>query len=96
LGGALLITADHGNVEEMINLATNEIDKEHSTNPVPLWIVADEYTFSREQAGQVATEPGGILADVAPTVLELLEISQPAEMTGASLLHMMSGCPLPK
>lgn len=96
VNGILIITADHGNAEEMINLATNEIDKEHSTNPVPFWIVSEKYKFSSEQAGPILNEPGGILADVAPTILELLEIAQPAEMTGASLSHVASRCPLPK
>ncbi len=94
-GGVLIITADHGNVEEMINLATKEIDKEHSTNPVPFWIVAEDYKLSPGE-GIALNEPGGILADVAPTILELLGIPQPSEMTGASLLHVKSRCSFPK
>jgi len=95
-GGALLITADHGNAEEMINLATKEIDKEHSTNPVPFWILGENYRLASGQETPASNEPGGILADVAPTILELLEIPQPSDMTGASLLHVASRCPFPK
>jgi len=91
-GGVLVITADHGNAEEVQNLQTGEIDKEHATNPVPLIICGKQYE------GQVNSElqelewdlsllqPVGILADVAPTVLKIMGIRQPAGMTGQSLL----------
>jgi 2,3-bisphosphoglycerate-independent phosphoglycerate mutase len=79
-GGTLLITADHGNVEEMINLHTGQIDTEHSTNPVPLIAV------SRKFLGKSQILPFGILADVAPTVLALLGIEKPTTMTGRNLL----------
>lgn len=80
LGGACLITADHGNVEEMINLTTGGIDTEHSTNPVP-FIIANR-GFNQGGRGL----PGGILADVAPTILSLLGIEKPELMTGKNLL----------
>lgn len=79
-GGTLLITADHGNVEEMINLHTGQIDTEHSTNPVPL------VAISRKFLGKATMLPLGILADVAPTVLALLGIEKPTSMTGRNLL----------
>lgn len=91
-GGVCIITADHGNAEELINLQTGEIDKEHSTNPVPFILVGAPWE------GQVITPgldslggdlsiitPSGILADVAPTVLKIMNISQPSEMTGRPL-----------
>jgi 2,3-bisphosphoglycerate-independent phosphoglycerate mutase len=80
LQGVVLITADHGNVEEMINLQTGEVDTEHSTNPVPFILVGD---FS-----QIANKnfKKGILADVAPTILEIMGIEKPSCMTGRSLL----------
>lgn len=78
--GALLITADHGNVEEMINTQTGEIDTEHSTNTVPFIAV------SRFFLGKQVPLPQGILADVAPTVLGLLEITPPDTMSGRNLL----------
>lgn len=87
---ALLITADHGNIEQLINLKTGEIDKDHTTNPVPLILVANEFRREREQrpnyislAGIV---PEGAVSDVAPTVLALFGVEKPPEMTAVSLL----------
>lgn len=77
--GVGLITADHGNVEEMINLKTGEIDTKHSTNPVPFILVS-------EKNKHVKLRKDGFLADVAPTILELIGIEKPKEMTGKSLL----------
>jgi 2,3-bisphosphoglycerate-independent phosphoglycerate mutase len=74
-GGALVITADHGNADEMLE-PDGSPDTAHSLNPVPL-IVTDDAVMLRD---------GGVLADVAPTVLALLGIEQPAPMTGRSLL----------
>ncbi len=101
--GAMLITADHGNCEEMINPETGQIDTEHSTNPVPLWIIGNAYraaapTLLRGEARsegaapllESGREPAGILADVAPTILEIMQLPQPKEMTGKSLLHSIS------
>ncbi len=78
-GGVLVITADHGNVEEMIDLSTGGPDTEHNANPVPLIIVGSAYK-SGLQASQ------GILADVAPTLLSLLQIPIPITMSGRNLL----------
>ena len=78
--GALLITADHGNAEEMINLKTGEIDTEHSNNNVPFVCVF------RPLLNHSQTLKVGILADIAPTVLSLLEVQAPASMTGRDLL----------
>jgi len=74
-GGALVITADHGNADEMLE-PDGSPDTAHSLNPVPL-IVTDE---------SMALRDGGVLADVAPTILELLGMEQPPVMTGQSLL----------
>lgn len=80
-GGTLVVTADHGNAERKINTDTGEVYTEHTDAPVPL-IVA-----SASPAVQVkALRAGGILGDVAPTVLELLGRPQPPEMTGRSLV----------
>lgn len=78
MGGVCLITADHGNVEELINLQTGEVDTEHSTNPVPFIVVAKEFSARNLSFG--------ILADVAPTILGLMNIDKPATMTGRNLL----------
>ncbi len=80
LGGVALITADHGNVEEMINLKTGEVDTEHSTNPVPFIVVGKDFLGRRK------VFPRGILADVAPTILHLLGVPKPAEMLAGRIL----------
>ena len=82
---SLIITADHGNAEEMINPRTGEKLTEHTTNPVPFIIV--DKKFAREREYEMDKKIGGMLSDVAPTVLEILEIDQPEEMTGRSLLN---------
>ena len=75
--GNLFILADHGNADIMIDEKTGEPYTAHTTNPVPFILVSDEKHKLRE---------GGCLADVAPTLLELMGIPQPKEMTGKSLL----------
>jgi 2,3-bisphosphoglycerate-independent phosphoglycerate mutase len=77
VGARVLVTADHGNAEQMVDLATGGPHTAHTTNPVPF------VTFGT--GGALHT--GGALCDVAPTVLALLGLQQPAEMTGHSLLH---------
>ncbi|HAU99324.1 MAG: 2,3-bisphosphoglycerate-independent phosphoglycerate mutase [Microgenomates group bacterium GW2011_GWF2_45_18] len=78
--GVTLITADHGNAEEMITDGGN-VDTEHSTYPVPFIIASTRYT---NQNGKMAER--GILADIAPTILKLLNIERPADMTGRPLI----------
>lgn len=82
-GGTMLLTADHGNAEEMINSVTGEADTEHSGSPVPFIAVSKEFV------GKPQTLPAGILADVAPTVLALLGIPPATSMTGRNLLATM-------
>ncbi|OGM23003.1 phosphoglycerate mutase (2,3-diphosphoglycerate-independent) [Candidatus Woesebacteria bacterium RIFCSPLOWO2_01_FULL_39_21] len=83
-GGYLILTADHGNVEEMINLETGAIDTEHSTFPVPFVVISKEFL------NKPFTLEVGILADVSPTILSLLGITPPIEMTGRNLLGKIS------
>ncbi len=90
-GAILLITADHGNAEAVMNLQSGAIDKEHSTNPVPLIIIgpglehkAAAYAPVTEDLSQLKS--AGMLSDVAPTILKILSIPKPSEMTGLSLL----------
>ena len=75
-GGDCLITADHGNLEEMFDAESGQISTQHSTLPVP-FVYVGERTLSLEE--------GGSLADVAPTMLALMGLQQPAEMGGRSL-----------
>lgn len=90
--GVVVMTADHGNVEEMINFQTSQIDKEHSVSPVPLLIVGADYEGQAGPGGDpiegdLSLLPAtGVLADVAPTVLKLMGIDQPPEMTGQPLI----------
>lgn len=87
-GGCLLITADHGNAEELVNLKNGEIDTEHSSNPVPLWFVAPDNHC--DAVGKCYTlKVAGLLSDVAPTVLDIIGIKKPTDMTGESLMPML-------
>jgi 2,3-bisphosphoglycerate-independent phosphoglycerate mutase len=78
--GVAIITADHGNIEEMINLKTGEIDTEHSTNPVPFIIVSNDKSLKIKKSSEV------VLGNVAPTILSLLSIDKPREMNCRGLL----------
>ncbi|NTV52992.1 MAG: 2,3-bisphosphoglycerate-independent phosphoglycerate mutase [Candidatus Firestonebacteria bacterium] len=78
-GGVLLITADHGNAEKMKDYATGKPHTAHTTNQVPLMV--------RGLGAKVNLRGDGILADVAPTILELLGLPKPEEMTGTSLFE---------
>src|SRR2546423_305507 len=77
-GGALLITADHGNAELMIDPATGGPHTAHTTNPVPL-------ILGSENAKQYTLRPDGALQDIAPTVLAMLDVQEPKDMTGKDL-----------
>ena len=76
--GNLLITADHGNAEQMIDYKTGEPHTAHTTNPVPIILVTANKEYKLKENGK--------LADLAPTMLDLMGIKQPEEMTGESLL----------
>jgi len=78
MGGALLVTADHGNAEMMVDPETGGPHTAHTLNPVPLILVG---------AGNRVTVKEGRLADIAPTLLELMGLPKPAEMTGTSLMQ---------
>jgi 2,3-bisphosphoglycerate-independent phosphoglycerate mutase len=76
-GGAVLVTADHGNCELMVDPVTGEPHTAHTTNPVPIMLIG----------GSAAALADGRLGDIAPTLLALMGLPQPAEMTGRSLLR---------
>jgi 2,3-bisphosphoglycerate-independent phosphoglycerate mutase len=90
-GGCLLITADHGNAEEMRHAISNEADTEHSTNPVPLWFITpnNHREKSGEQMMREQSQVSGLLSDVAPTILELMDLPKSPEMNGSSLLPLL-------
>jgi len=75
--GALFICADHGNAEQLIDYETGAPFTAHTTNPVPFILIG---------AGDVKLREGGCLADIVPTLLQVMEMPQPAEMTGKSLI----------
>lgn len=85
--GCLLITADHGNAEEVSDSLTGKINTEHSTNPVPIWLVTGENHHAEKTLNN--TTPQGLLEDIAPTILELMDLPKPEEMTGESLLPLL-------
>jgi len=76
-GGVVIITADHGNCEQMIDYETGEPHTAHTTNKVPLYLVG---------YGNVKLRDDGILADIAPTILDILGLEKPSEMKGSSLI----------
>ena len=78
VGGRMLVTADHGNIEQMRDTSTGQAHTAHTTNLVPLVYVE----------GEGRLEQGGNLADIAPTMLAILHLDQPAEMSGRSLLNL--------
>ncbi len=95
MGGAMIITADHGNCETMVNRVTKEIDIAHTNNPVPLMILSDLKDIT-PQAGTNLIKVGtgtkaqttGLLADVGPTCLGLIGLAIPDSMTGVDLRNV--------
>ena len=85
MGGTVLITADHGNAEYMRDQQGNPWTA-HTTNPVPFIVVEGEKRKIPGHGTQVALREDGRLADIAPTILEILQLPQPPEMTGVSLI----------
>ena len=84
-GGALLVTADHGNLEQMSDPVSGQPHTAHTAGPVPLVYVGAQ----ARGRGDVALRAGGALRDVAPTILDLMGLPQPPEMTGRSLLRRL-------
>ncbi len=78
VGGEALVTADHGNVEEMFDEESNQPHTQHTTLPVPLVYVGEK---------SITLASGGSLADIAPSMLDLMQIEQPSDMTGRSLIE---------
>jgi 2,3-bisphosphoglycerate-independent phosphoglycerate mutase len=95
-GGNLIITADHGNAEQMLNPESGEIDKEHTTNPVPIIFALNEkrlaspIPINQDYKIQFAAKaPVGVLADVTTTCVDVLGLAKPSEMGGQSLRNVI-------
>jgi 2,3-bisphosphoglycerate-independent phosphoglycerate mutase len=87
-GGAMIVTADHGNAEQMIDPATGGPQTAHTTNPVPFIVVAEHAVPTasfKGDARRFTLKPDGALQDIAPTMLGILGAPQPKEMTGHDL-----------
>ncbi len=90
-GSILVITSDHGNAEVMMDLRTGARDLGDNVSPVPIYIVAPGYERQKSESQVLEIEKlnTGVLSDVAPTILELMGIPKPEEMTGISLLQFL-------
>jgi 2,3-bisphosphoglycerate-independent phosphoglycerate mutase len=77
-GGEALVTADHGNCEQMNDYDSGQVHTQHTTYPVPLVYIGNRAVSLRPE--------GGVLSDVAPTLLAMMGLSQPAEMSGTNLM----------
>jgi len=95
---SVIITSDHGNAEQMINPETKEIDKQHTTNAVPYVYLAPASSFDSnlsnnfslsEKIAFFSSEPAGILADIAPTIMNLLNLKSSKKMTGTNLKNII-------
>jgi 2,3-bisphosphoglycerate-independent phosphoglycerate mutase len=91
----LIVTADHGNAEQMINLQTREVDKEHTTNPVPFVLAFKERARPsllpslETKIAWAAQPPIGVLADITATITKRIGLDSPPEITGQSLTEVM-------
>ena len=91
VNGILLITSDHGNAEQLIDPRTGIPETKHNISPVPIYLIAKEWQRPRDEFSVNAAEREsiGVLSDVAPTILEIMGIPQPPDMTGSSFLHLL-------
>jgi 2,3-bisphosphoglycerate-independent phosphoglycerate mutase len=90
--GLVIITADHGNAEELQNIQIGDVNTEHSNNPVPFIVISNQLegkniglpdSFGADLS---LIKPVGSLADIAPTILKIMDIEKPSEMTGKELI----------
>jgi len=86
----VIITSDHGNIEEMLDPITGRPETQHDPNPVPFYLIAQEFKnrkFSNWK--NLSMDVTGVLSDVAPTIIEIMNIPKPPEMNGESLLQSL-------
>jgi len=93
LGYTFIITADHGNLEQMINPLTGEVETEHDPSLVPFYLIDNRFRLptprSLTEIRNIEKATGGMLADVSPTILSLFGLPIPKEMTGQNLLEFL-------
>lgn len=91
-GAAVIVTADHGNAEGMLYRSSGEAETKHNTNPIPMYLVMPELERPRsdEEIENNMSDAHGILSDIAPTILEIMGVPAPMEMTGTSLLPLLT------
>lgn len=91
IDGAMLITADHGNAEKLLDAETGFPETKHNISPVPIYIIGNAWRRDKDDfdvdVGE--RESAGLLSDVAPTILEMMGLRQPEQMTGISLLKIL-------
>ncbi len=87
----LIITSDHGNAERMFDPSTGMPETKHDVNLVPIYLIGKEFEKQKsdEETRRSEKETIGVLADIAPTILEIMKIKKPKEMTGQSLLKFL-------
>jgi len=92
LKAPLIITSDHGNIENMFDSITGRPDTKHNENPVPFHLIDQRFYRTRTEKEVQENEKSvkGSLADIAPTILELMKLEKPEQMTGRSLLKSLS------
>jgi len=91
--GVAIVTSDHGNVEEKIYKLTGEKMTKHTTNPVPFYLIGNDWkrktALGQKEIIQMYSETKGMLTDVTPTILEIMKIKIPSEITGRSLISKL-------
>ncbi len=90
--GIIIITADHGNAESMVYESSGEKKSKHEESPVPFYLIGKQFQRERgtEEIERSFSQINGIISDVAPTILELMGMPKPEEMTGDSLLRLLT------
>ena len=91
VSATVIITSDHGNLEQVLDPMTGRTETQHDPNPVPVYLIGAEFKGRKFLGWQnLKNETTGVLADVAPTVLALMNVPKPPEMTGQDLLDSLA------
>lgn len=87
----LIVTADHGNIEQMVDPRTGLVETKHDPNQVPIYLIRKNHESRKNNAAikKIERENTGVLSDIAPTILHLMDLPVPPEMTGINLLDLL-------